>query len=700
MTINEAHGAELKSLNELATEGRKRRQEQGQESHTGTSGGDISYRFPPLAASPRQEQDQRQPQHPFFSEGVGGGEPNYSSGGGGGVEEEGAGGGRGVSEHEEFGEHHHAHHVRHQRQPHQHRDDTPSHGDHQGQHQGQHQDQQVGNTPEQRSGRREGGMLKAHFADAGGGRPRSEGAVSGVQPPPQGRAPVDGGGEADAHWEASKGIGTLRRGKSAGTFFLQQQQQQEQQHQRHQHLSRDSARHDGGGCAGITDGTAGAPGEKNHQTGNAGGRHSPAREDAFDSHPGRAPGDRRHRDDDTHATGSRHHGEDQRTVSDLTSATSLTQRLLGGTIPPLSERRQGDLGEMRGITGEESRHPNEGTSGLRSSQRQESGQSPRAGGGRGGGASVSAYNGLNTPPQDLSGQPTGTVNGEGAEAGLTGGQSASPTVPANADPPSPEVRNGASVTEGGNNNKRHGTTESPGAVTAATTRAPAQQAPAAAPSSAPAASMKELQARGYIQHTPKTVSDVVLAAAGGNGTESPQASQKSGKASEGGSAKAVDPVGDEGRCHAKDGAEAPTAVAPPEETAVGGESDGDAEDSKHQRQQRALKAFLQGVSEGCRSVISVPWQEQMRHRPRGFTPFTRCAEFIRASTTSTVAKKRATHPPPSAATRSASSYGWRSIFLRFRPALSSACVSLVAPLPVVPPSFPLRRTKPKPTLPS
>lgn len=546
--------------------------------------------------------------------------------------EEGAEGGRGAVEHDEFGEHH-PRHARHQRQPHQRRDDSPSHGVHQHQHQHEHQhhqQQQVGNTPERRSGRGERGTLKPHFGDAVGGRPRSEGALSGSQSPPPGRTPVDGGHEEDAHWEASKGIGTLRRGKSAGTFLLHQQHPQQEQHQRRRS---GSARHGGGGSAGVNDGTTGAAGERNHQ----------ARENVFDSSAGRAPGGRRHPDDDTRVTSSGLHGEDQHTVSDLTASTSPTHKSGAGTIPPPPEQRQGDVGGRRGANEEENHRQSQDTIDLGSYQRQENRESSRAGDSQGS-ASVSACNGLNTSPQDHSGRPSATANGEGAAAGRAGGQPASHTIPGNTGPQSPEGRDGPSVNEAGNSLRD--TTKSAGAVTATTTVAPVQT-PAPAPAPAPAASLSEMQDRGKIQHSPKTVSDVVLAAAGGSGTESPQASRKGGKASEGGSAKAAGQVGDEGGCRAKDGAVAPGAVAP-EETAIGDESDGDREDSKHQRQQRALRAFLQGVSEGCRSTASA-WREQCVTGLGGHTPFTQRAEFMRASST--------TSP---LAVKFASNCGWRS----------------------------------------
>lgn len=465
-------------------------------------------------------------------------------GGGGGVEGEGGGGGegeggRGATEHEEFGEHH-PRRVRHQRQPHQHRDGSPPHGDH------QHQHQQGGNTPERRSGRGDGGVLTAHFGDVVGGRPRSGGILGGVQSPPPTRTPVDGGDEHDAHWEASTGIGTLRRGKSAGTFFLQQQ---------HQH---------GGGGGGVDVGRAtGAGGEeRNHQAGNnTGGRDSPSKGNGssslFDS-PGRALNGRGNHDNDGYVIGSGPHAEDDhQTVSVLTAATSLTQNsAIDGTIPPtLGQQQQRDPGERRGNVGE-NHHQRPG-----SSQRQENEESARRVDAGRGGASAPACRGLSTPPHHMSGQPTSTINGVGVAAGQAGGLHSSPA------------------------------TKSAGAMTP----------PAPAPAPAPATSIKEMQGRARIQHTPKTVCDVVVTAAGESSTESPQTSRQGGRASaaavRGGSAKTTSRVGgEEGGRGAKDGKEVADVVATDETATAGDESDGGGDDSKHQRQQRALRAFLQGVS--------------------------------------------------------------------------------------------------------
>lgn len=217
-------------------------------------------------------------------------------------------------------------------------------------------------------------------------------------------------------------------------------------------------------------------------------------------------------------------------------------------------------------------------------------------GGGGGGASAPPRYGSSTSPQDPPGQPTTPANGVGVAAGPAGGHDACPAVTTGACPPSPEGR-----VFGGINQARHthhGTTNNAGAATPSTALAPA---PA---SSAPTSLIQEMQGRAKIQHTPKALCGVVVTAAGGGSRESPKTTPKGGKASTAAargssSAKATSQVvGEEGgRGGAQDGKEATDAVAT-DGAATGDESDGDGdEDSKHQRQQRALRAFLQGVSE-------------------------------------------------------------------------------------------------------
>lgn len=575
-TINDAHAAEMKSLNELASEGRKRRQEQGEESSTTSSGGESTYQFLPLATSPRQEQQQRQ--HHAFTFGGGGrrdssiaessvtsalngeGEHDFGGGGGGGggVEEV-AEGGRRATEHQEFGEHH-PRYAGYPHQLYQHRDGSLPRGDLQH----QHQTQQVGNTPERRRGRGEGGVLTTRFGDAVGGRPRSDGILGSIQSsPPPARTPVDGGDGKDAHWEASKGIGTLRRGKSAGTFFLQQQLEQHQ----HQHPGRGSGRHEGGGSADDIARTSGAAGERGSKARSTGGRDSPPKEigrSSVSEPSGRAP------NGDSYVTEPRTSAEDQQTVSVLTAATSLVQTSATGTAPPPPSGKQQRYPGEPGGNGGEGRHQR---------QRTDHEESSRAGGGE-----------RSTPPRCVSGQSISAMNAVGVAAGRAAERHASPTVPTSACLLSPKGRDGGSAHEAGHNYR--GTTKSAGDMTAATNLA---TAPAPAPRSAPApaTSMKEMQGRARIQHAPKSMSDVVVTAAGESTTETPQTTPRGGKAgitaaARGSSGKTANPG-------AQGGGEAADAAAI-ERAGTGDESDGDGGDKKHQRQQIALRAFLQGVS--------------------------------------------------------------------------------------------------------
>ncbi|CAN0388218.1 unnamed protein product, partial [Ectocarpus sp. 12 AP-2014] len=110
-----------------------------------------------------------------------------------------------------------------------------------------------------------------------------------------------------------------------------------------------------------------------------------------------------------------------------------------------------------------------------------------------------------------------------------------------------------------------------------------------------------MQGRARIRHVPKTVGDVVLAVAGSGVDESPEVAVTGAVAGKPAVAERG-PSGEEAK-HGGDEKGADGVRKKPEgaegggtgEAGTGDETDGE-EDRKRQRQQRALRAFLKGVS--------------------------------------------------------------------------------------------------------
>lgn len=311
--------------------------------------------------------------------------------------------------------------------------------------------------------------------------------MSRIQSPPPARTPVDGGDGRSAHWEASAGIGLLRRGKSAGTFLLHEQAQQ-------QHSELASGREaDGGKENGNTSGSRGHSG-KRHADGNR-------------DHDSRGPSARTPKNNP-----DRQQEEDQQTVSAITTDTAFTLQNsdAGTTMPPR--------------TGEG--HPHNQQEHNHSPQRQH------------GGVEVDGSVG------------NGTYN----------------TVESNND-----------------------------VATNLAATAPNRGGTLPPPMPAPAATIQELHGRARLQHMPKTLGDVVVAAGGNEAANDPNIAvdcTATGQVVPCRKSKQIKRAGD------PDGVRAGSEVAREGGgvDVAGNGSDGGADDNKNQRQQRALQAFLQGVS--------------------------------------------------------------------------------------------------------
>ncbi|CAB1102852.1 unnamed protein product [Ectocarpus sp. CCAP 1310/34] len=400
-----------------------------------------------------------------------------------------------------------------------------------------------------RDGGPEGGIPTAQF---GGGN--VGGVIGDVQSPPPTRTPVDSGHGKDAHWEGSTGIGLLRRGKSAGTFLAQQQQ----------HSVSSPERGGGGGGDG----------------GDVGKRHS--RDDDDPDSPTRKTtrGLFRYPSGRVTESGGGHFGdnrssnnlpglggrveEDQQTVSVLTADTSFTQSSnIGVTTRPLGQQqRDPRKGGRGGGRGQPQGH-RRGVDDRESPQRQENEQT--------GGI--------------------GVKGGDCVVSGCEGGRHASP--PASGGNVS-EQRQRYQQQKGQQQHRQHGGAGgSPDHL---------GEYGGGGGSLAPAASVKDMQGRARIQHMPKTVGDVVLAGAGGGVDESPEMAVIGAVAGKPAVAERG-PLGKEAK-HGGDEKGADGVRKEPEgaegggtgEAGAGDETDGE-EDRKRQRQQRALQAFLKGVSE-------------------------------------------------------------------------------------------------------